>query len=124
MTSIDKDVDIRSRVRRPVKAVSARRPKSTRRLTLAAMQAAAASLGGECLSTEYVSLRTTMRWRCAAGHEWEVQAQNVRRGQWCMRCSGKMRKTIEAMHALAYSRGGVCLSRTYKNMGTKLTWRC
>ena len=41
--------------------------------------------------------------------------------KWCMRCSGKMRKTLEEMQALAHSRGGVCLSRTYKNMGTKLT---
>jgi hypothetical protein len=98
--------------------------KSTRRLTLAIMQNAAAMLGGECLSTEYVSVRTTMRWRCALGHEWEAQAQNVRRGKWCLRCSGKMRKTIEDMHAMAASRGGACLSHTYKNMGTKLRWRC
>ena len=95
-----------------------------RRLTLADMQHAAASFGGECLSTEYVGLRATMRWRCAAGHEWEAQAQNLRRGKWCLRCSGKMRKTIDEMHTLAHSRGGVCLSRTYKNMATKLTWRC
>jgi hypothetical protein len=88
------------------------------------MQAAAASLAGECLSTEYVSLRTRMRWRCAAGHEWEAQAQNVRNGKWCLRCSGKMRKTIEEMRALAKSRGGECLSRAYKNMATKLKWRC
>jgi hypothetical protein len=98
--------------------------KTTQRLTLRAMQNAAASLGGECLSAEYVSLRMTMRWRCAAGHEWEAQAQNARRGKWCLRCSGKMRKTIEDMQVLAHSRGGVCLSRAYKNMGTKLTWRC
>jgi hypothetical protein len=95
-----------------------------RRLSLAHLQDAAASLGGECLSTEYVSLRTTMRWRCAAGHEWEAQAQNVRRGKWCMRCSGKMRKTIEDMQVLAEARGGVCLSPAYKNMSTKLRWRC
>ena len=110
-------------MRRPNFAVAPRR-KSTKRLTLADLQHAAANLGGECLSTEYVSLRTPMRWRCAAGHEWEVQAQNVRRGQWCMRCSGNMRKTLEEMKVLAHSRGGVCLSRTFKNMSTKLRWRC
>src|SRR5438477_5125481 len=94
------------------------------RLTLADMQQAAATFGGQCLSTEYMSLRTRMRWRCSAGHQWEAQAQNLRRGKWCLRCSGKMRKTIEEMRALAESRGGQCLSRTYKNMSTKLTWRC
>src|SRR5207253_645949 len=93
-------------------------------LTLAKMQEAAANLGGECLSTEYTSLRTRMRWRCAKGHEWVAQGQNVRRGQWCLRCSGKMRKTIEEMRELAEARGGRCLSRTYKNMSKKLMWQC
>ena len=94
------------------------------RLTLAKMLEAAAKLGGECLSTEYKTLYVPMRWRCAEGHEWEAQAQNLRRGKWCMRCSGKMRKTIEEMYELAESRGGKCLSRTYKNMSIKLTWQC
>jgi hypothetical protein len=94
------------------------------RLTLSKMQEAAARLGGECLSTEYKSLYIPMRWRCAKGHEWTAQGQNVRRGKWCLACSGMMRKTIEEMHELAESRGGKCLSRTYKNMSTKLTWRC
>jgi hypothetical protein len=98
--------------------------KKTRHLTLADMRQAAAKFGGECLSTEYVSLRTRMHWRCAAGHKWDAQAQNIRRGKWCLRCSGKMRKTIEEMRALAESRGGECISRIYTNMATKLTWRC
>jgi hypothetical protein len=93
-------------------------------LTLAKMREAAEKLGGVCLSTEYKNLRTKMQWRCAQGHEWESQGQNVRRGKWCLHCSGKKRKTIEEMDAIAYSRGGSCLSRRYKNMSTKLRWRC
>lgn len=68
-------------------------------MTLNTLREAAAGFGGDCLSSEYKSLRTRMRWRCANGHEWESQAQNVRRGKWCLRCSGKMRKTIEEMQA-------------------------
>jgi len=98
--------------------------KKAKHLTLADMQQAAAKFGGACLSTAYEGLRTRMRWRCAAGHEWDAQGQNIRRGKWCLRCSGKMRKTIEEMRGLAKSRGGQCLSRAYKNMSTKLTWRC
>ena len=94
------------------------------RLSLANMQQAAAKFGGECLSTEYKTLYTPMRWRCAKGHEWEAQGQNVWRGKWCMRCSGKMRKTIEEMHTLAEARRGRCVSRRYQNMQTKLTWEC
>ena len=100
-----------------------KRPRGER-LTLAKMQEAAEKLGGECLSTEYKSLRTRMRWRCAKGHVWESQGQNVRRGKWCLRCSGKMRKSIEEMDEIALSRGGKCLSRQYKNMSTKLRWQC
>src|SRR4051794_36097445 len=54
-----------------------KRPRGER-LTLAKMPEAAEKLGGECLSTEYKSLRTRMRWRCAKGHVWESQGQNVR----------------------------------------------
>jgi hypothetical protein len=100
------------------------RMKKVERLALADMQQAATTFGGECLSARYVSLRTRMRWRCAAGHEWDAQAQNIRRGKWCLICSGKKRKTIEEMRALAETRGGECVSRRYKNMSTKLLWRC
>src|SRR5438128_11201609 len=103
------------------RAVSPKRLRGEQ-LTLARMQEAAAKLGGECLSTEYKDLRTPMRWRCAQGHEWEAQGQNVRRGKWCLRCSGKMRRTLQEMRALAASRGGLCLSPAYTNMSTKLMW--
>jgi hypothetical protein len=98
------------------------RPRT--KLSIADMQAAAHKLGGHCLSTEYRTLYTRMRWRCAKGHEWESQAQNVRRGKWCARCAGKMRKTIEDMQAIAQARGGQCLSAKYINASTKLRWLC
>lgn len=33
-------------------------------------------------------------------------------------------KTIEGMQQLALARGGVCLSQTYHNLATRLSWRC
>lgn len=33
-------------------------------------------------------------------------------------------KTIEGMQQLALARGGVCLSETYHNLATRLSWRC
>jgi len=112
--------DIRST--KPIAEVMAKRRRE--RLSLERMQEAARTLGGECLSTEYRNLFTPMRWRCALGHEWQAQGQNVRRGRWCLRCSGKMRGTIEEMRAIAESRGGRCLATTCKNMSTKLRWQC
>ena len=94
------------------------------RLTLQKMKEAAARFGGDCLSTEYKNLYTPMLWRCAKGHEWKAQGQNVRRGKWCLRCSGKARATIEEMRAIAGSRRGKCVSKAYINMSTKLIWEC
>ena len=85
--------------------------KKGERLSLAHMQQAAAKFGGECLSTEYNTLYTPMRWRCAKGHEWQAQGQNVWRGKWCMHCSGKMRKTVEEMRTLAEVRRERCVSQ-------------
>jgi hypothetical protein len=118
------EITIREKVIRDCMREDDMKKQRGERVSLAEMQRAAAKLGGRCLSNEYVTLRTPMRWRCARGHEWEAQGQNVRRGHWCLRCSGKMRKTIEDMQELARSRGGLCLSPVYKNMSTKLTWRC
>ncbi len=88
------------------------------------MKKAARQYGGECLSTEYVNIRTGMRWRCAQGYEWTSVPQNVRRGKWCKICAGKATGTIEQMRRLARERHGVCLSRKYVNAETKLSWRC
>jgi len=43
-----------------------------KRLTLGEMRALAERRGGECLSERYVNNETKLRWRCAAGHEWET----------------------------------------------------
>jgi hypothetical protein len=44
--------------------------------------------GGKCLSTEYVSTYSKLRWRCAEGHEWEARMGNVKnRGSWCPVCA-------------------------------------
>jgi hypothetical protein len=56
-------------------------------LTLTDMQAAAKSLGGECLSTEYINSHTPLLWRCAEGHEWKANPTHVRDGHWCPICS-------------------------------------
>jgi len=56
-------------------------------LTLADCQAAAKTLGGECLSAKYINSHTPLLWRCADGHEWEASPTHVRDGHWCPNCS-------------------------------------
>lgn len=56
-------------------------------------QEIARSRNGECLSTEYVSAKEGLRWRCFEGHEWVTGMDNIRSHQsWCKRCAaGKPR---------------------------------
>lgn len=86
--------------------------------------------GGECLSTVYINKDTKLSWRCSEGHEWEMPAGAVRNsGQWCPRCGIKRRSdaqrlSIDDMHALAHSRGGLFVSDRYEGANTKHRWRC
>ena len=106
------------------KCAPKKRGKS-QRLTIEEMQAIAREKGGECLSKEYVSVKTKLRWRCNnCGHEWEATPGNVKTGTWCPKCGGSFPLTIEEMRTIARERGGECLSTEYVNSQTKLRWRC
>ena len=93
------------------------------------LQETAASKGGECLSKQYINKNTKMQWRCKEGHVWWACADSVRQGKWCAVCgikrrADKSRSNIDAMHKLAESRGGECLSTVYINSTIRLEWRC
>lgn len=57
------------------------------------LQELARSRGGECLSTEYVNMKTPVLWRCAEGHEWFALVNNVKNPphSWCAVCFYKYR---------------------------------
>lgn len=97
--------------------------------TIEDMRAIAENRGGECLSPEFLGAVVRLEWRCAEGHEWLAAPNNIKTGTWCPTCATilrglKRRLTIEQMQELAQRHGGVCLSTTYQNSGTKLRWRC
>ena len=79
---------------------------------------------GKCLSDEYKTLNTKLKWQCSKGHIWETIPNSILRGTWCKICAGKAKKTIEEMQAIAISRGGKCLSKNYTNSRTNLIWEC
>ncbi len=62
--------------------------------------------------------------RCAFDHLWRGRYDNLAKHHWCPHCAGVAPDTIEAMRALAESRGGQCLSTEYKNGKTNLEWVC
>ncbi|PWK43230.1 hypothetical protein C7534_104409 [Pseudomonas sp. OV226] len=95
------------------------------RSTLEAMQQLASQRGGRCLSKVYVDRKSALIWECAKGHRWEVAPRIILRGHWCAICAqDPHRYTLEQMQAVARARGGECLSSSYVNILTQLTWRC
>ena len=58
----------------------------TKEYTLADMQELAKSRGGQCLSTDYVDIKSKLKWKCALGHEWEATPRLHLAGHWCQEC--------------------------------------
>lgn len=55
--------------------------------TIDDMQELAESRGGQCLSTEFVGMEATLRWKCAFGHQFEATPRLLHAGHWCPQCA-------------------------------------
>lgn len=86
--------------------------------------ALAVQRGGKCDTKGFSGSRSRILWTCANDHTWDSTYANVKAGNWCLKCSGKEKHTIEQMEDLAQSRRGFCLSPNYVNQNTKLRWMC
>ena len=94
----------------------------------------AKSKGGECLSSEYLTAKTKMKWKCdnPTHPAWESTFDIVySRKAWCNLCyrekqseNAKLVGALEKSIAYAKSRGGQCLSTEYINAKTKMKWKC
>lgn len=96
----------------------------SKNLNIELMKKIAAEKNGECLSENYKNVETKLLWQCQKGHKWMATPHMIRNGTWCPHCAGKARLTIEKMHEVASSKGGVCLSSKYIDNKTKLLWQC
>ncbi len=95
------------------------------KLTIEQCKEFAISKGGECLSEIYKNNRTKMLWKCSEGHEWESTFNDIKdKGNWCPRCGGTAKLTIEECKEFAIYKDGKCLSTVYKNSKTKMLWKC
>jgi len=78
------------------------RRQGRNRVTLADMQAIADMHGGVCLSKEYRGAMVPLQFRCAEGHEFWANPNNIRRGirghgtqrkpSWCPHCARERRQ--------------------------------
>ena len=99
------------------------------KLNLVDFHELAENRGGKCLSKEYINANSKLDWQCSFGHIWSARANHIKRGSWCPLCNVENRNNkrglgINEMKFLASRFNGKCLSDTYKNNKTKLTWMC
>ena len=89
------------------------------------LQEIARKHGGVCLSTQYSGAHHKYSFKCEQGHEWSAYPSVLNSGSWCKRCHFDSRLLgIEQAHEAAKARGGQCLSQSYVNSLSKLTWLC
>ena len=75
---------------------------------------------------QFESIEKYISWQCGyCNYVWQAKPANIIwNNQWCPRCGGSQRLTIEEMRTIAKDRGGKCLSKKYVNARTKLKWQC
>jgi hypothetical protein len=101
--------------------------------TIEDAQAVALEKGGKCLSTEYINAKFKLTWECDQEHQWEAMYDTVQRGSWCPKCSlikkqkkrkEKSKKYFSYIKEICKEKGGECLSDSYLNNHTKLSFKC
>lgn len=96
-----------------------------KRLSIEKINNEAIKRNGICLSNKYINNSTNLLFKCNKdGYEWSADADHMLRGQWCPKCVGQIKHTLQDMQNIAKERGGKCLSKEYINGKTKLLWEC
>ena len=81
--------------------------------------------GGKLLSTDYKNAMQKLEWKCAKGHIFYSSTNAVKdHGYWCLKCSGKEKLSIEILQKDAAKKGGMIISKVYKNSNSKYKWQC
>ena len=111
----------------PESAIGARPSPETvhQRTEIARLREDASEYGHTLLSNDYRGASEPLVFRCHHGHKFKRRPINFHRGQTnCPECIGLKHLTIEQMRDYAKTRGGICLSTSYKNSKTQLEWHC
>jgi len=70
------------------------RKKGWKKYTIEDMRKLAQIRGGQCLSNEYIHVKSKLRWRCKLGHEWENTPDHILANQWCPICASGISERI------------------------------
>lgn len=89
------------------------------------LKIAADKLDIESLSDVYINARSKMNFRCnKCSREWESTSNDIKNGYGCLKCSGKMKITLDTLQNRGHDVGLKLLSKEYVNAKTKLNWQC
>jgi len=90
------------------------------------LQDFALSKNGKLISTEYISNKESLLWRCSYGHEWYASWTNISHNDtWCPQCANNIKHDIQQLQEFALSKNGKLLSTTYTScMINDLIWQC
>ncbi|MFX1294283.1 MAG: hypothetical protein ACFFD2_05420 [Promethearchaeota archaeon] len=82
--------------------------------------------GSKITSTKYINVNTKIGVQCAEGHAFEMTPDRIKRGQWCRRCAGTERLTLEELQEWVdlHRPCSKILSTEYINNKTKLRIQC
>lgn len=84
------------------------------------------SKGYKCLTESVSSISDLILVECPKGHKSEISFKRVRRSKIpCYVCTSRISPTINYARALAWSRGGECISKKVKDVQSSiLSWKC
>ena len=68
------------------KELETKEDAQTKEYTLEDMQKLAKARGGQCLSTEFIDVKSKLKWKCGFGHEFEATPRPLLAGHWCPEC--------------------------------------
>ena len=85
----------------------------------------------ECLAMEYIYSKTKYNNKCDKGHIYETTWNNFKRGRRCLICWNKKRGKTQKLslkdiksETQKLSKGYVCKAKEYKNVETKMNFKC
>lgn len=89
------------------------------------MHELAKNKNGICLSNEYLNQNTKYLFECHKGHKFKLSLSGLKHhDNWCAKCNGNKKHTIDDLIQLANSNNLICLSTKYINCDTKYEFKC
>lgn len=79
---------------------------------------------GQCLSTDYETVKTKYDWVCSNGHKFSRSLDSMQsKGSFCTPCARRV-PVSDDLRAFAESHGGTLVSSDYVNSTFDYIWRC